>query len=83
MNHLKEAKTSCGQVMRRGGWGRGPERKALVVLPEKDETVVRATANLAEAATTYVGTLNVYDILNAGKVVLTKAAVQAVEEVYA
>ena len=57
--------------------------KALVVLPEKDETVVRATANLAEAATTYVGTLNVYDILNAGKVVLTKAAVQAVEEVYA
>ena len=54
-----------------------------MVLPEKDETVVRATANLAEAATTYVGTLNVYDILNAGKVVLTKAAVQAVEEVYA
>lgn len=59
------------------------ERKALVVLPERDENVVRATANLAEAATTYVGTLNVYDILNAGKLVLTKAAVQSVEEVYA
>ena len=59
------------------------ERKALVVLPEKDENVVRATANLPEAKTTYVGTLNVYDILNAGKVVLTKAAVASVEEVYA
>ena len=78
--NLKEAKTKLmAQVMK----NLKAERKALVVLPEKDETVVRAAANLAEAATTYVGTLNVYDILNAGKVVLTKAAVQAVEEVYA
>ena len=59
------------------------ERKALVVLPERDENIVRATANLAEASTTYVNTLNVYDILNAGKVILTKAATQSVEEVYA
>ncbi len=54
----------------------GAEKKALVVLPEKDENVVRATANLPQAMTTYVNTLNVYDILNAGKVVLTKAAVE-------
>ena len=45
--------------------------------------VVRATANLAEAATTYVNTLNVYDILNANKLILTKAALALVEEVYA
>lgn len=61
----------------------GATRKALVVLPEPDETVVRATSNLAEAATTYVNTLNVYDILNAGKLVMTKAALESVEEVYA
>ena len=59
------------------------EKKALVVLPERDENVVRATANLAEAATTYVNTLNVYDILNAGKLVITKAALANIEEVYA
>ncbi len=59
------------------------EKKALVVLPGRDENVVRATANLAEARTTYVNTLNVYDILNAGKLVITKAALQSVEEVYA
>ena len=59
------------------------EKKALVVLPEREENVVRATANLAQAATTYVNTLNVYDILNAGKLVLTKAALALVEEVYA
>ena len=58
-------------------------KKALVVLPERDENVVRATGNLAEATTAYVNTLNVYDILNAGKVDLTKAAIQSVEEVYA
>ena len=59
------------------------EKKALIVLPERDENVVRASANLPEAKTTYVNTLNVYDILNAGKVVLTKAAKECVEEVYA
>ena len=59
------------------------EKKALVVLPERNENVVRATANLAEAKVSYVNTLNVYDILNAGKVVLTKAAKESVEEVYA
>ena len=77
---LKEAKT---KLMAKVLKDLQAERKALVVLPEKDENVVRATANLAEAKTSYVNTLNVYDILNAGKVILTKAAVASVEEVYA
>ncbi len=59
------------------------EKKALVVLPERDENVIRATANLPEAKTAYVNTLNVYDILNAEKIILTKAAKEGVEEVYA
>ena len=59
------------------------EKKTLVVLPEREENVVRATANLPKAKTTYVNTLNVYDILNADKVILTKAAKEHVEEVYA
>ena len=57
--------------------------KALVVLPEREENIVRATANLPQAKVSYVNTLNVYDILNAGKLVLTKAAKENVEEVYA
>ena len=59
------------------------EKKALVVLPEREENIVRATANLPQAKVSYVNTLNVYDILNAGKLVLTKAAKESVEEVYA
>lgn len=78
--NLKEAKT---KLMAEALKKLNAERKALVVLPERDENVVRATANLAQAQTTYVNTLNVYDILNAGKVILTKAAKECVEEVYA
>ena len=55
----------------------------LTLSEGKTKLMVRATANLPQAMTTYVNTLNVYDILNAGKVVLTKAAVASVEEVYA
>jgi len=78
--NLKEGKT---RLMAEALKKLNAEKKALVVLPERDENVVRATANLAQAQTTYVNTLNVYDILNAGKVILTKAAKECVEEVYA
>ena len=77
---LKEAKTKLmAETLKK----LDAQKKALVVLPEKDETVVRATGNLAQAKVSYVNTLNVYDILNAGKIVLTKAAKESVEEVYA
>ncbi|MBQ6174927.1 MAG: 50S ribosomal protein L4 [Clostridia bacterium] len=59
------------------------DKKSLVVLPERDENILRATGNLQEAKTIYVNTLNVYEILNADKLVITKAALQAVEEVFA
>ena len=78
--NLSEAKT---KLMAAALKKLNAEKKALIVLPERDENVVRASANLAEAKTTYVNTLNVYDILNANKVVLTKAAKESVEEVYA
>ena len=61
----------------------GVEEKALIVLPGPDKNVVNSARNIAGVKTLYVNTLNVYDILNAGKVVLTKAAVASVEEVYA
>lgn len=56
---------------------------ALIVTPENDETVIRASGNIPGVATTTVGTLNTYDILKYDTVVITKAAVEKVEEVYA
>ena len=57
-------------------------RKALVVLADNDKNVVLSARNLAEANTTLTNTLNVYDIVNAKTLVLTKDAVAKIEEVY-
>ena len=55
----------------------------MLVIPGRDETIVRAAANIDKLQTSYVNTLNVYDILKAGKIILTQDALKGVEEVYA
>ena len=57
--------------------------KALVVMAEKDENVVMSAKNIPDVTTTLTSTINVYDIMKAGTVVLTKDAVAKIEEVYA
>ena len=61
----------------------GATKKALLVLPERDEMVVRAAQNIPGLKTAYVNTINVLDILNYDKFIVTEAAVKLVEEVYA
>ena len=60
----------------------GSPRKALVVIPGRDENVVRASSNLPGVKTAYVNTINVLDILNYDKFIITQDAVKLVEEVY-
>ncbi len=57
--------------------------KALVVMNDSDINVVKSAANVPGVKTTMTNTLNVYDILKYDTVVTTKAAVEAIEEVYA
>jgi large subunit ribosomal protein L4 len=57
--------------------------KALVVMNEKDENVILSARNIPNTKTALTNTINVYDVMNAGTVVLTKAAVATIEEVYA
>ena len=57
--------------------------KALIVTAEKYDIVVKSARNLAKVVTTEASILNVYDIMNAKTVVLTKDAVAKIEEVYA
>ena len=59
------------------------DSKALIVLPEKNDVVVRSAKNIPGVTTTMVGTLNVYDILNHDKFIVTRDAVSKIEEVYA
>ena len=57
--------------------------KALVVLNENDENVVMSARNIADVKTALINTINVYDVLKYNTLVMTKAAVEAIEEVYA
>jgi large subunit ribosomal protein L4 len=58
-------------------------RKALVVVAENDAKVVKSANNLPEVKTALTNTINVYDVVNAHTLVLTKDAVAKIEEVYA
>ena len=58
-------------------------KKTLLVIPERDENVILAARNIPGVKTAYVNTINVYDILNCDSFMITKDAVNKVEEVYA
>ena len=57
--------------------------KALVVLNENDQNVVMSAKNIPSVKTALTNTINVYDILKYDTVVIDKAAVATIEEVYA
>ncbi|MBE6765109.1 MAG: 50S ribosomal protein L4 [Clostridia bacterium] len=61
----------------------GADKKALIVLPENDSFVVRSARNIPGVKTAQINTLNVYDILNANKLIIIEDAVAKLEEVYA
>ncbi len=61
----------------------GSEKKALIVLPEVDEKVIKSARNIRGVKTAQVNELNVYDILNADKLIIAKDALTKIEEVYA
>ncbi len=57
-------------------------KKTLIITDIKDENVVRSAANIPGIKTTMVGEMNVYDIVNHTSLILTKDAVNRIEEVY-
>ena len=57
--------------------------KALIVTNEKCDNVVKSARNIEGVTTTFMGSLNVYDILKHDVMVVTKDAVAKIEEVYA
>ena len=61
----------------------GVQGKALVVTAENDANVVKSGRNIPGCEVTFANLLNVYDIVNAKKLVLDKAALQKIEEVFA
>ncbi|MBQ6863858.1 MAG: 50S ribosomal protein L4 [Clostridia bacterium] len=58
-------------------------KKALIVLPEKNDVVYRSARNIAGVKVSPVNTINTYDILNCDTLIVLKDAVAKIEEVYA
>ena len=61
----------------------GADKKALIVMPEVDDKVIKSASNIPGVKTALVNTINVYDILNYDKFIVAKDAVAKIEEVYA
>lgn len=57
-------------------------KKTLIVMAEKDENVIRSAANIPGVRTALVGTMNVYEIINHTSFIVTKEAINKIEEVY-
>ena len=76
---LAEAKTKNVVAMLKA---LGADKKALIVTADNDPMVVRASNNIQNVKTTFVGSLNVVDILNCDKLIVAQDAVKRVEEVY-
>jgi large subunit ribosomal protein L4 len=58
-------------------------KKALVVTCDKNDNVVQSANNINGVSTSFVGQINVYEILNHNSLIITKEAVAKIEEVYA
>lgn len=58
-------------------------KKALIVMSESNENIIKSARNIPNVETTVANTLNVYDILKYDSFIITKDAVRKVEEVYA
>ena len=61
----------------------GVEGKALVVTENVDENVIKSARNIAGVETTFATVLSPYMILTNGKMVVDKAALAKIEEVFA
>ena len=59
------------------------EGKALIIAAEKNEKLIKSASNIPGVKTALTNTINVYDMVNAGKLVIAKDAIAKIEEVYA
>lgn len=60
----------------------GAEKKAMIVMPEKNEKLIKSAANIPGVKTALVNTLNTYDLLGCDKLIVDRDAVSKIEEVY-
>lgn len=57
-------------------------KKALIIMADKDENVIKSAANIPGVKTALVSTMNVYEIIHYTSFIVTKDAINKIEEVY-
>lgn len=63
-------------------WGIDPNQKVLLILPQPAQQVYLSARNVPSIKLIYADSLNVYDVLNADKIVTTNTALAKIQEVY-
>lgn len=63
-------------------WGVEPDKKVLLILPERSENIYLSARNVAKLKLIAATQLNVFDLLNADKIVTTASALEKIQEVY-
>lgn len=63
-------------------WGVEPQAKVLMILPEPAEIIYLSARNVANLKLLSANQLNIYDLLNADKIVTTPSALAKIQEVY-
>ena len=58
------------------------DKSVLLVMDNADDAVLRASSNIAQISTLPVSQINTYDVVNNAKIVISKKAVEIIEEVY-
>jgi large subunit ribosomal protein L4 len=63
-------------------WGVEPNSKVLLIVAERNETVYLSARNIEKLRMISANNLNVFDVLNADKIVATASAITMIQEVY-
>ena len=61
----------------------GSDKKAMIVVAEHNEKLIKSAANIPGVKTAIANNLNVYDVINCGKFIVSSGAIDKIEEVYA
>lgn len=63
-------------------WGVEPTAKVLLILPERTQNIYLSARNVEKLSLISATQINVYDVLNADKIVVTASAIAKIQEVY-
>jgi len=81
VEHLPQPKTR-ELVNALNRWGAAPEAKTLLIVGSKEPTVVLSARNIARVELIAADQLNIFDIVNSDKIVITESAIAKIHEVY-